>query len=802
MALLVAAAPMVADEHGNLFVDDFVVAVGDDGCGVILHGAERIAGFDMACEVKGDYITSKDLDGKKTERSAAGTTFTAHLPGRTHAIFTQTVSAENGMIRISFRRSGTWPKCDWISFQVAFPMERFSGNYFIADHENVRFPKDKRDDPQVKGEIGRVNLFPEAPGLDIALENKNGRLTVNDMRTWGEFTWQVDAGIPAPGDGDDGILITLPKPAGQSASPFNLRISQIGYPLGAKKLAILDWPRWGKGPEGGGFTVSDADGNLVKRGSLGPPQDFFQFKAAGLDFSDIAKEGEYKISCAGIERNVKVAKEVFHDGLWRDTLECFIPYQMCHASVDLPAIGFSRKAAFLDDAVRVPANFAGIDSFKSYGCEGSGLNEGEHHPCGIGGWFDAGDYDLNINAQGFSVLMLSLAFEEFRIMLDESTLDVEKKTWIGGRPDGTPDILQQIQWGVLWLLSMQSESGRVYVGVVEKPDRYGSETIPEEVTDNVPESGDERHLYADYHADLQLIQAIALASASRALKDAFPELSGKSISSAEKALEYFRRHPEVYRPTVYFRPEKENKGRDGMYLSALSELFITTGKREYLSRIESERERIAALAFDWPMPFETMLMNYWYSAPFLARLHGTLPDGELKAAVAAACGRAIRIQAERSEPSPYPFYGWQFDDWGNNGTCLARIFDAYWLSKAFPKRLKLDSALYSMLWIFGLHPLNDKTLACELPGLVGPRHLYNGQLHGRIAGTPHVIPGAVIPGIGKMPGPELLVHFDEHGNYHHNEACIYTQAMYVFCLNACHLAFDHPATEGHQPSKP
>jgi hypothetical protein len=351
-----------------------------------------------------------------------------------------------------------------------------------------------------------------------------------------------------------------------------------------------------------------------------------------------------------------------------------------------------------------PANFAGIDSFTSYGCDDCGLKEGEHLPCGLGGWFDAGDYELNINAQGFTVLVLSLALEEFGIDMDEATLDAGKKAWIGGKPDGKADILQQIQWGALWLLAMQRPDGRGFVGVVEAPGKYGSEVAPEDVSDNIPGTGDKRHLYADYHADPLLIQAIALASASRVLKQDFPDLSQQCLLGAEKGFGYFCTHPEMYRPTVYFRPEEQNKGRDGMYLSALAELYITTGKPEYLAKIELEREKISEMEFDWPMPFETMHMNYWYSVPFLARLYPKTGEGALKEALAQACSKAITIQIERGEASPYPFYKWQFDEWGNNGTCLARVFDIYWLSKAFPEPIRFDSTLYSLLWIFGLHP--------------------------------------------------------------------------------------------------
>ena len=88
-----------------------------------------------------------------------------------------------------------------------------------------------------------------------------------------------------------------------------------------------------------------------------------------------------------------------------------------------------------------------------------------------------------------------------------------------------------------------------------------------------------------------------------------------------------------------------------------------------------------------------------------------------------------------------------------------------------------------MLWIFGLHPTSDTVLVAGL-GYPEPKYLYNIHLHALKGFAPANIPGAVIPGMGGFWYSGVAVHIDEYGYYGHNEACIYTQAQYIFAVNA------------------
>jgi len=436
----------------------------------------------------------------------------------------------------------------------------------------------------------------------------------------------------------------------------------------------------------------------------------------------------------------------------------------------------------MDDGARVPAHFRGPDGFVSYECEGTPYAAGEHIPCAKGGWHDAGDYDVNVHANGFTTWVLALAYEEFGLERDVATLDVEAQTFTAGQPDGVPDVLQQVEWGALWLLSMQQADGRVYNGVCANEAQRGGKPLGQ-IHDGVPGTGDERQVYVDYHGDSQLCHVISLAAASRALKDARPALAQRCLEAARKFFAFYRQHEPVYRAGGY-ASGAPNGGEDrAMAIAAATELYLTTGDPQYVAVIEGLADCLPDLKFDWPLPRDTGPGNFWFSAPFLARLYPRLPEGDLKQAVLAACRRAATIKAARVGVRPWPFLWYHFGPWGNNGTCTARAFDTYWLTQVAPDVLPPDSALRNMLWVFGLHPTCDTVFVCGL-GYPDPQHLYSSHLHELFGHEPASVPGAIVPGMGGFWHSGVVAYIDEHGNYGHNEACIYTQAAYIFAVNA------------------
>ena len=778
-----APAP-VALEEGRIQQGLFLLFGGKQGGVHLMRGSEvLIRDIGITCGNGGFWPYDRMADvnvafGKGT------LAFSGKVPGR-EIVYGQDISIEGNRIKVVMRRTGAWGQQGWDNLTFRLPVERYKGAAFRADGEEKRYAlKYAPEHEYLAVNVKKLECSLDDPTLNLTFECAQG-LSVSDERRWYGQNYCVSVGVPR--DRQEGVSVmylTLPQlPASLGTA---VRYSRSGYPVAGPKAVVLEWPRHGSRPADDSVRLEKADGTVVKEGKFDQTASprHMQCDFAPFDFSEIKEPGSYRIVWSGGKIAVEIRKSVFEDTLWEPTLDYFIPFQMCHASVDFGGKAPEHTKCHMDDGIRVAANFSGVDRFQSYECEGTPYQAGDPVPCARGGWHDAGDCDLNIYAQGFAVWVLALAYEEFGLRRDVATLDAEGGRFTLGKPDGVPDIVQQIEWGVLWLRGMLQPDGRSFVGLVDQPDRYSQSGKKwSEMTDNKPGTGDERQVYVDYHAELQLMQATALCAASRALRQARPELSKQCLDDAVKALEYFRAHKEVYRSTVYFYPE--HKGRDGMLALTLAELYLTKKDPSYLKELEGMAEAIRNLEVTDPYITGTSASTFWYAPPVLARLHGALPDGALKSAVVAACRRAAEAQAQSEAPRPWPFHYWHFGNWGQAPTGATRTFDAYWLSKAVPDVFPVSAALRSMLWIYGLHPLNDRTFVSGV-GLPGPEYIHSGQIFGLFGSEPGSVPGALVGGLtGLFPWVEAdVLYYRDDGNCGNNEVSITTAPVYLFAVNA------------------
>ncbi|MFC1582297.1 glycoside hydrolase family 9 protein [Planctomycetota bacterium] len=791
MALLVMAAAGYAQEaqapgpgpkDGTIVQGPFML-FGDAKGGIhLMSGSELvIKGAGIECGNGGHWPHDR-MTNIKITRGKGSLAFRGEVPGKGIS-YEHHISIDGNRIKFKISRTGAWQNGGWDSFFFKLRLEYFKGKKYSVNGTPGIFPvKYIKGKDYVTTNAKKLECQPDNNPLNFIFES--GReFAISEERRWSGQSYRVGFGVPRGGNNaSTEFYLTLPQ-----VPDFNgsfVRYSRIGYPVKGPKFVILEWPQRFDRPDDA-VSLKSAGGKTVKQGTFGPTSDYtyMQSSFAAFDFSEIKTPGKYTLEWSAGKTRIEIKPSVFEDRLWEPTLDYFIPFLMCHAKVDLGKYPDHEKC-HMDDGIRVPPNYPDIDQFRSYACEGVPWKAGEAIPCARGGWHDAGDCDLNINAQGFTVWVLSLAYEEFGIKRDKAALDLRQQKFKIGRPDRKNDILQQIEWGALWLLSMMRPDGRSLVGLVAQPHLYQSNGRRwKDMTDNKPGTGDERHVYVDYHPQLQLMQAISLSAAGRALKKHNPTLSKKCLENAVQAYAYFKKAKEEYRPTVYFNPDR--KGRDCMVAGALAELYLTTRDKTYLNELEIMKDTIAGLKLSWPNVYASGSGNFWYGPPMLARVYPLLQAGPLKDAIYAACKRAAETQASFAKKKPWPFEYWHFGSWGNNGGILSRIFDAYWLGKVVPDTFTVHDSSSTMLWIFGLHPLNDRIFVSGL-GYPGPEHIHSGQIRALFGNEPGTVPGVLVPGISGVNAyiPENTLFYIDDGHHHNNEATIYKSCMYVFAINA------------------
>src|SRR5690606_26796431 len=166
----------------------------------------------------------------------------------------------------------------------------------------------------------------------------------------------------------------------------------------------------------------------------------------------------------------------------------------------------------------------------------------------VGGWHDAGDFDLRIESQAATIHNLSLMYEMFHPEYDNTAIDQKTKVVEIQVPDGKNDFLQQIEHGALSIVGGYKSLGRFYRGIICPTLRQyvllGDATA---MTDNkvfdyskadhtppvgLPGSPDDRLVFTEENTYRELQAAAALASTSRALKNFNPALSVECLRIA------------------------------------------------------------------------------------------------------------------------------------------------------------------------------------------------------------------------------------------------------------------------------
>ena len=229
------------------------------------------------------------------------------------------------------------------------------------------------------------------------------------------------------------------------------------------------------------------------------------------------EEGLYRIRYGNSVSSVfRIARNIYERGVWQPILEYFLPVQMCHMRVN-ENIGYGTTIVIWTMPVWLPCPesyrriYAECFDFDKV-CPGDivpGLN--------IGGWHDAGDFDLRVESQAGESYILALAYEAFREDYDVTSIDHHNRITEIHQPDGKkPDILQQVENGALTVVGGYRALGRLYRGIICNDLRqYVMLGDAGAMTDNMIGNADDRWVFTEDNPSRELSTAAALAAVSR-----------------------------------------------------------------------------------------------------------------------------------------------------------------------------------------------------------------------------------------------------------------------------------------------
>src|SRR5215204_463997 len=368
-----------------------------------------------------------------------------------------------------------------VGFQIElFPGILFGKSFYMDERPGV-FPR-QANGPSFRDARGGYQMEPLAAGRRLTVAPEDGRQTMVIDRLQGGDLQLLD-GRAQHTNGWFVVRALVPKGATVNAVEWRVtphavpgwkyqpvvQVSQVGYHPAQEKVAVIETdPADGRRPKAALVRASEGGGSeKVLEESPAEWGRFLRYRYFRFDFTGVKRPGVYFVRYGDYQTEpFRISPEVYKRHVWQPTLEYFLPAQMCHVRVN-DRYRVWHGACHLDDARMAPTNTNHIDGYAQGPTTLTKYAGGDSVP-GLdrGGWHDAGDDDLRVESQAETIQGLALLYEAFGVDYDNTSIDALNRVVEIGRPDGRPDVLQQIEHGAASVVGGYRSLGRLYRGII------------------------------------------------------------------------------------------------------------------------------------------------------------------------------------------------------------------------------------------------------------------------------------------------------------------------------------------------
>ena len=575
-----------------------------------------------------------------------------------------------------------------------------------------------------------VMIQSETPGEDLMLFDgrnlaQNGWFIVRSLlpanKTGKVLTWYVEP---------NAIPNWKRKPV--------IEFSQVGYNPGQQKTAVIELDKNDTPLKTATLFQVTADGKYVEKlkGNVKVWGRYLRYNYAKFDFSSVKDPGLYFIQYGDQKTNTFSIASNVYDNIWHPTLDVWFPVQMDHMEVN-EAYRVWHGAPFLDDALQAPTNWQHFDGYSMGPSTETKYKPYERIPgLAVGGWFDAGDFDIQTGSHCDAVLSLVDTWEKFKPMRDETFVDYATRYVDIHRPDGKPDILEQIKHGTLNMVAQVKNIGHPVRGIVvpnlhqyhhlgdavDETDNllYDSTLKPYEVKGNHSGTLDDRWAFTGRTTFLDYYTAAALAAASRALKGFDDTLSQQSLFYAKQL---WNEDDSISKmDTSGFSKRFGNS----LKMSAALQLYVTTKDEQYATVFKSAVWQ----ALDRFIQFGI--------APALQAVPYMDDDYKKKLGEYVIKYKALCDDYAKQNPYGVPI---ATGGWGGSGGVVNFATTNYYANKYYPDVMNAEYVYKGLDYIFGCHPYSNISFVSSV-GTKSKKITY-----GNNRANFSFIAGGIVPGI-------------------------------------------------------
>jgi hypothetical protein len=372
------------------------------------------------------------------------------------------VSAKGKSVEISVYLDQPVPKTleGKAGFNLEFLPSQYWGKAYLMDGRHNRFPRyvvgnsitkpNSEKARQYKGyvtsddrgtgkfidplplETGRTFLLaPDEPTRMVKITSSDADLMLFDGRMLAQNGWFVVRSLlPAGKTGKVLTWTVTPNTIKDWVREPNIGFSQVGYMPSQQKVAVIELDKKDKAlTKASIFKVGD-DGNATKvfSGKINSWGNYYKYNYVKFDFTPVKTPGIYYIQYGNFKTNNFLIEKNVYDKITDATSDIWIPIHMNHMFVN-EAYRVWHGEPFKEGYRQAPPNTDHFDLHDQGPTTDTNYKALELIPgLNVGGFFDAGDFDIETGSNISVVQNFVHTWEYFKPMRDQTFVDQKQRS--------------------------------------------------------------------------------------------------------------------------------------------------------------------------------------------------------------------------------------------------------------------------------------------------------------------------------------------------------------------------------------
>ena len=590
------------------------------------------------------------------------------------------------------------------------------------------------------------------PERMVKVSSQDAELLLYDGRILAQNGWFVLRSILPTGKTGKVMTWTVEPHAiaGWIREP-NIGFSQVGYVPEQSKVAVIELDKKDTPKSTASLYRIREDGSVseVFKGNIQSWGPYFKYNYVKFDFSSVREPGIYYIQYGDIKTNNFLIDNNVYDKITDATTDVWIPIHMNHMTVN-EGYRVWHGEPFKEGYLQAPPS----DHFDLH--HQGEATETKYKPyelipgLNVGGYFDAGDFDIETGANIGVVENLVRTWELFKLQRDETFVSEQQRYVDLHRPDGIPDILQYIEHGTLNLVAQAEQIGHMastlsnsvldnyhHLGdaaSITDGLHYDRSLKPYEVSADGKSSGtpDDMWAFTTRNAWLDFRAATMFAAASRALEGYNDNLSKRALAQSKRLMQEAN--------ALMAQDNNNNSRRMGNNMATNLQLYAATHEQSYLDNFKTQI---------WAAMDDNAVNNMQIALDAIPYM-----DEAYKQRLRPYIQKYQEYITSFDKDNPYgvPI---GLGNWAGSGNVVSFGTTICFAYLYYPDIIKKDDIYRAGNYLFGCHPYHNYSLVAAV-GAARPKAVFYGNNRADFS----FIPGNVAPGL-LFRQPDHFENYDD-----------------------------------------